>query len=141
MSKVTLAQAEGIIDAALAKGHEMGFEPLSVAVLDDGGNLVAFKKEDNSSLLRFDIARGKAWGALGMGISSRALEERAQNRPGFFYGLLAASDGRLILGAGGVLIKNDEGVTLGAVGISGDTSDNDEICSLAGIEAVGLKPS
>ena len=141
MSKVTLAQADTIIDAAMAKGHELELNPLTVAVMDDGGHLVAFKREDNSSLLRFDIATGKAWGALGMGVPSRALEQRSKERPGFVNGLITASGGRLIPAAGGVLIKDDNGLTIGAVGISGDTSDNDETCAFAGIEATGLAHS
>jgi uncharacterized protein GlcG (DUF336 family) len=141
MSKVTLAQADTIIGAAMAKGHELELNPLTVAVMDDGGHLVAFKREDNSSLLRFDIATGKAWGALGMGVPSRALEQRSKERPGFVNGLITASGGRLIPAAGGVLIKDDNGLTIGAVGISGDTSDNDETCAFAGIEAAGLAHS
>jgi uncharacterized protein GlcG (DUF336 family) len=136
---VTLAQASTIVDAALAKGRETNSAPLTVAVLDAGGHLVAFKREDKSGLLRFDIAFGKAWGALGMGFGSRTLFERANATPQFFTMLAAASGGRIVTNPGGVLIRNSHGDVIGAVGISGDTSDRDEACAMAGIEAAGLK--
>jgi uncharacterized protein GlcG (DUF336 family) len=136
---VNLAQASTIVDAALAKGHETNCAPLTVAILDAGGHLVAFKREDRSGILRFDIAFGKAWGALGMGFGSRTLAERAANTPQFFTMLAAASGGRIISNPGGVLIKNGGGDIIGAVGISGDTSDKDEACAVAGIVAAGLR--
>ncbi|HEX9462300.1 MAG TPA: heme-binding protein [Alphaproteobacteria bacterium] len=136
---VTLAQASTIVDTALKKGRETKSAPLTVAVLDPGGHLVAFKREDKSGILRFDIAYGKAWGALGMGFGSRALFDRAAKNPGFFTALSAASGGRLVPNPGGVLIRNAAGDVIGAVGISGDTSDRDELCAIAGIEAAGLK--
>ena len=135
---VTLAQASTIVDVALNKGRETGCAPLTVAVLDAGGHLVAFKREDRSGILRFDIAYGKAWGALGMGFGSRELAERAGKNPLFFGVLANVAQGRLVPVPGGVLIK-DAGTVLGAVGISGDTSDKDEVCAVAGIEAAGLK--
>jgi uncharacterized protein GlcG (DUF336 family) len=136
---VTLAQASTILDAALKKGRETNCAPLTVAVLDAGGHLVAFKREDRSGILRFDIAFGKAWGALGMGFGSRTLAERAANTPQFFTMLAAASGGRIISNPGGVLIKNGSDDIIGAVGISGDTSDKDEACAVAGIVAAGLR--
>ena len=136
---LTLAQASTIVDVALKKGRDTSCAPLTVAVLDAGGHLVAFKREDRSGILRFDIAYGKAWGALGMGFGSRTLFERSQNTPMFFTALAAASGGRLVPNPGGVLIKDASGETLGAVGISGDTSDKDEACAIAGVEAAGLK--
>jgi uncharacterized protein GlcG (DUF336 family) len=136
---VTLAQASTIVDVALQRGRETNCHPLTVAVLDAGGHLVAFKREDRSGILRFEIAYGKAWGALGMGFGSRELAERAQKMPGFFAALSVASQGRFIPVPGGVLIKDANGDTMGAVGISGDTSDKDEACAVAGIEAAGLK--
>jgi uncharacterized protein GlcG (DUF336 family) len=136
---VTLAQASIVVDAALKKGRETNCAPLTVAVLDGGGHLVAFKREDRSGILRFDIAFGKAWGALGMGFGSRTLAERAASTPQFFTMLAAASGGRIITNPGGVLIKDGSGAVVGAVGISGDTSDKDEACAIAGIEAAGLK--
>lgn len=139
MSTVTLAQASTIVDAALQKGRDTNCAPLTVAVLDAGGHLVAFKREDHSGILRFDIAFGKAWGALGMGFGSRTLAERAANAPIFFGTLATVSQGRFIPVPGGVLIRSTGGDILGAVGISGDTSDKDEICAVAGIAAAGLK--
>ena len=137
---VTLAQASTIVDVALKKGRDTNCAPLTVAVLDAGGHLVAFKREDRSGILRFDIAFGKAWGALGMGFGSRELSERAGKNPVFFGVLASVSQGRLIPVPGGVLIKDDAGAVLGSVGISGDTSDKDEVCAVAGIEATGLTP-
>lgn len=137
---LTLAQASTIVDVALKTGRDAKFAPLTVAVLDAGGHLVAFKREDKSGILRFDIAFGKAWGALGMGFGSRTLAGRAPKQPAFFTALAAVSGGRLVPGAGGVLIRDDAGDVIGAVGISGDTSDNDEKCAIAGIEAAKLKP-
>ncbi len=136
---VTLAQASTIVDTALNKGREMNLAPLTVAVLDAGGHMVAFKREDKSGILRYDIAYGKAWGALGMGFGSRELGDRAAKNPVFFGVLATVSQGRLIPVPGGVLIKDDAGGVLGAVGISGDASDKDEACAIAGIEAAGLK--
>jgi len=136
---VTLAQASIIVDTALQKGRETNCAPLTVAVLDAGGHLVAFKREDKSGILRFDIAFGKAWGALGMGFGSRELGDRAAKNPLFFGVLATVSQGRLVPVPGGVLIKDADGTVLGAVGISGDTSDKDEVCAVAGIEAAGLK--
>jgi len=136
---LTLAQASTIVDTALATGREAKFQPLSVAVLDAGGHLVAFKREDKSGIMRFEIAFGKAWGALGMGFGSRTLAGRVPRAQMFFTALTAASGGRFIPVTGGVLVRDDGGDVIGAVGISGDTSDNDEKCAIAGIGAAGLK--
>ena len=136
---VTLAQASTIVDVALNKGRETNCAPLTVAVLDAGGHLVAFKREDRSGILRFDIAFGKAWGAIGMGFGSRELADRAGKNPLFFGVLATVAQGRFVPVPGGVLIKDAGGTVQGAVGISGDTSDNDETAALAGIEAAGLK--
>ena len=136
---ISLAQASTIVDAALRKGRELNCAPLTVAALDSGGHLVAFKREDKSGLLRFDIAFGKAWGALGMGFGSRTLAARAGKTPMFITALAAVSAGRMVPVPGGVLIRNAAGDLLGAVGISGDTSERDEMCALAGIEAAGLR--
>ena len=138
MTSVTLAQASEIVDSALAHGRKSGYRPLTVAVLDAGGHLVAFKREDESSILRFEIAAGKAWGALGMGVASRKLVDVAAERPVFMSAIIAASGGRLVPVPGGVLIRNSDGQIVGAVGISGDTSDRDEECAISGIEAAGL---
>src|SRR6516164_3763883 len=137
---ISLAQASTIVDVALKKARETNLAPLTVAVLDAGGHLVAFKREDKSGILRFDVAFGKAWGALGMGLGSRTLFERATATPQFFTMLAAASGGRIVTNPGGVLILDAGGDVIGAVGISGDTSDKDEVCAVAGVEAAGLKP-
>jgi uncharacterized protein GlcG (DUF336 family) len=139
MSVVTLAQASTIVDIALKKARETNLAPLTVAVLDAGGHLVAFKREDKSGILRYDIAVGKAWGALGMGFGSRTLAARAAKTPQFFTMLAAVSGGRMVTNPGGVLIRDTGGAIIGACGISGDTSDKDEMCAIAGIEAAGLK--
>jgi uncharacterized protein GlcG (DUF336 family) len=139
MAGLTLEQASTIVDVALKKGRETGCAPLTVAVLDAGGHLVAFKREDRSGILRFDIAFGKAWGALGMGFPTRTLGERAERHPTFFQMVAVASQGRFVAAPGGVLIRDTGGDIIGAVGISGDSSDKDEICAVAGIAAVGLR--
>src|SRR3974390_2319824 len=131
---VTLAQASTIVDVALKKARDMNLAPMTVAVLDAGGHLVAFKREDKSGILRYEIAYGKAWGALGMGFGSRTLFERAASAPQFFNALYAASGGRMVTNPGGVLIRDGGGDVIGAVGISGDTSDNDEICAIPGVK-------
>ena len=136
---LTLAQASTIVDVTLETGRAANFAPLSVAVLDAGGHLVAFKREDKSGILRFEIAFGKAWGALGMGFGSRTLAGRVSRSQMFFTALAAASDGRFVPVIGGVLIRDQAGDVIGAVGISGDTSENDEKCAVAGITAAGLK--
>jgi uncharacterized protein GlcG (DUF336 family) len=135
----TLAQASTIVDAALKTGRETNCAPLTVAVLDAGGHLVAFKREDRSGIMRFDIAFGKAWGALGFGFPSRTLGERAEKYPTFFQAIAVASQGRFVPAAGGVLIRDGDGDVIGAVGISGDNSDKDETCAVAGIRAAGLQ--
>src|SRR5262252_11015609 len=126
---ISLQQATTIVDAALKKARETGCAPLAVAVLDDGGHLKAFAREDGAGIVRPQIAMGKAWGALGMGMGSRALARRVTGEApqlAFFGALNAMSGGRVVPAAGGVLIKDEKGVVLGAVGISGDTSDKDE---------------
>jgi uncharacterized protein GlcG (DUF336 family) len=138
MRKLTLADACVMIDAALAHGRALKLAPLSVCVLDAGGHLIAFKREDRSGILRFDIAFGKAWGALGMGFGSRELAKRAASGPAFINAIAMASNGRVVPVPSGVLILSDEEV-IGAIGISGDTSDNDELCALAGIKVTAFE--
>ena len=138
MARLSLDQASTIIDATLAKGREMGMRPLTVAVLDDGGNLKAFKKQDGASVMRYEIAFGKAWGAVGFGRSSRFLAGLADERPAFMSSIIAASGGRLVPVPGGVLIRDADGELVGSVGVTGDTSDNDESAAVAGVEAAGL---
>jgi len=142
MPALTIAQASTIIDVALQKGRDMKVAPLAVAVLDAGGNLIAFKRDDRAGILRFDIAFGKAWGAIGMGFGSRTVFERSNSTEAqrLFYATLAvASGGKIVTNPAGILIRDAAGEVIGAVGVSGDTSDNDEIAGIAGIEAAGLK--
>lgn len=138
MQQLTLEIASRMVDATLAAGRKAGLKPLTVVVLDAGGHDVALKREDGSGILRADIARGKAWGALGMGLGSRELGHRAEQNPRFFAALAAASGGRLIPNPGGVLIRSAEGAVLGAVGVSGDQADRDEACAVDAISAAGL---
>lgn len=135
---LTLANANTIIDAAFAKGRELNLKPLSVAVLDAGGHLVAFQRQDGSSTLRPQIAAGKAGGALSLGVSSRKIADMAAERPSFVASLGPIAPQGIIPVAGGVLIAGAGGLVIGAVGVTGDLSDNDEICALAGIAAAGF---
>jgi uncharacterized protein GlcG (DUF336 family) len=137
---VTLAQASSIVDATLKKARELKQMPQTVVVLDTGGHLVCAKREDGSGIIRFEAAVGKAYGALGMGWGSRTMMERAAQNPNFLTSIVAASGGRLVPNPGGVLIRDAGNAIIGAVGISGDTGDNDEIIAVVGIEAAGLKP-
>jgi uncharacterized protein GlcG (DUF336 family) len=136
---VTLAQASTIVDIALKTARDQKQMPQTVVVLDTGGHVVVAKREDGSGIVRYEIAVGKAYGALGMGWGSRTMMERAAQNPNFLASIVGASGGRLVPNPGGVLIRNAGGQIIGAVGISGDTGDNDEICAIAGIEAAGLK--
>jgi len=138
MSKLTLSTAETITSAALEKAAELKLKPLTVAVLDAGGHTVLLKRQDGSSIMRPQIATGKAVGALAVGTGTRWLNANAESRPHFVNALNGASGGAIIPVPGGVLIKDGSGETLGAVGITGDTSDNDEACAVAGIKAVDL---
>ena len=138
MNSISLAQAKLIADQALQKGRDAKFFPLTVAVLDAGGQLKVLLREDDCSLLRPEIAIGKAWGVLGMGFGGRELQRRAELVPTFFTALNAMSNGRMVPVPGGVLIRDAQGHIIGSVGISGDTSDNDEICSVHGVQAAGL---
>ena len=135
---LTLAQANQIISAALARSREAGYRPMGIAVLDEGGALKAFAREDGASMFRFEVARGKAWGAVGMGISSRALAERAKGNPNFFVALAATAEGKFLPQTGAVVIKDAAGNVIGAVGASGGTGDEDEAICIAGVTAAGL---
>ena len=139
MTRLTLQLALEIIEGAFAKATEIKCAPLTVVVLDAGGHEVAVQRQDRSGILRVDIARAKAWGALGMGYSSREVGERAEKAPAFFAALASVAQGRIAPAAGAVLLRDEEKNVIGAVGISGDTSDRDEECALAGIAAAGLK--
>jgi uncharacterized protein GlcG (DUF336 family) len=138
MQQLLLSHASLIVDTALAKGRELECHPLTVSVLDAGGHLLALKREDRSGILRPQIAQAKAWGALGMGHGGRTLAARAASAPAFFAALTDISAGRIAPVPGGVLIRNDAGDVLGAVGISGDQPDNDEACAVAAIAAAGF---
>jgi glc operon protein GlcG len=137
-SSLALASAERILDAALQARHAHGMLPLAVAVLDAGAQLVAFRREDGCGVLRHDIAVGKAAAALGMGMSTRLIRDRLAARPAFLGALAAAADGRFIPVPGGVLILDAQRRAVGAVGISGDTSDKDEYCAIVAVHAAGL---
>jgi uncharacterized protein GlcG (DUF336 family) len=139
MADLTLDIARKILDAALAKVVEMKLKPMAITVLDARGTVKASLAQDGTSLMRGEIAYGKAYGALALGIGSRAIFQRAQEQPYFVDAISTMTKGAMIPVPGGVLIKDTSGALLGAVGISGDTSDNDEIAAVAGIEAAGLK--
>ena len=138
MGQIMLAAANAIIEGALAKGREAGFKPLSVAVVDAGGHLIAFQRGDGASFARAQIATGKAAGALAMGVSSRKLGDMAAERPWFVGAFASSAPHPVIPAAGGVIIVDADGAPIGAVGVTGDTSDNDEAAALAGIAAAGL---
>ena len=138
MPSLTLAQANQIIAGALARSKAAGFKPMGVVVLDDAGHLKAFAREDGASMFRFEVAQGKAWGAVGMGASSRTLMQRAKDNPNFFVSLAATSGGRFLPQTGAVLVKDAAGNVLGAVGASGGTGDEDEMICIAGVESAGL---
>ena len=138
MSKLTLEQANKIIEVAFAKAREMKVKPLAVAVLDDGGNVKSLQRQDDASMLRNDVAIGKAWAAVGMGVASRTLLDRAKGNPQFFGALSATSQGRFIPQTGAVVIKDKDGTIIGAAGASGGTGEEDEAVCMAGITAAGL---
>lgn len=140
MTRLSLEQANTIVSAAIAQGRGMGLKPLSVAVLDAGGHLIAFQRQDGASILRPQIASGKAGGALALGLSSRKIADMAAERPSFVASLSAIGTHGVIPAAGGVVVLGGDDYAIGAVGVTGDTSDNDEACALAGIAAAGLKP-
>ncbi len=135
---LTLDQAQTIVAAALQEARRIGLKPLVVTVLDARGAPKALAAEEGTSLRRADIAHGKAYGALALGMGSRAIAKRAASDPAFVAAVTHTSGGALVPVPGGVLLRDDEGTLLGAVGISGDTSDNDEAAALAGIAAAGL---
>lgn len=141
MTRITLEQANAVIAAGFAHGGERGLQPLAIAVLDAGGHLIAFQRQDGTSTLRLQIATAKASGALGLGVSSRRIGEMAAERPTFIASLGPIAPHGVVPAAGGVIVVDDKGAPIGAVGVTGDTSDNDEACALAGIAASGLTPA
>jgi uncharacterized protein GlcG (DUF336 family) len=139
MNALTLKQAQTIVNTAIAEARQRQFKPMGVIVVDASGNPVAFAREDGASMLRFNIARGKAFGAVGMGVSSRVLFERAKENPNFFVSLASAGEGKFLPQTGAVLIKDAHGQILGAAGASGGTGDEDELICMAGVKAAGLE--
>lgn len=139
MSQVTLEQADHIIDAILARGRELKCRPLSVVVTDPGARPIAFKKEDASAMMRFEMALGKAFAALALGRSSSLVRVRTEQRPLFMNFLMGASDGRIFPEGGGMLIRNERGEVIGAVGVTGDTQERDEELAAFGIRGANLR--
>ena len=139
MSALTLKVALNLTAQALGAGRQINASPLTVAVLDAGGYLLALQREDGASLLRPNIAIGKAWGAIALGKGSRLLALDAQQRPAFFAALNGMGQGDIVPAPGGVLIRDDQGTVVGAIGISGDTSDIDEQCAISAVEGLGLR--
>lgn len=137
---IDLDSARTLVAATRASARDQGLKPLTVVVLDAGGHVVAVEREDGSSIKRFEIAFGKAHGALALGMGSRSIMARAEQQPYFVAAVTSAVGGALVPVPGGVLVRNQSGALLGAVGVSGDTSDNDEAAAVAGVEAAGLVP-
>ncbi|HEY2834851.1 MAG TPA: heme-binding protein [Sporichthyaceae bacterium] len=135
---LTLEMARTIVGAARAHAQQAGLKPLTVVVLDAGGHLLAAEREDGASIKRFEIAHGKAYGALALGMGSRAIMARAEQQAYFVASVTNAVGGALVPVPGGVLVRDSSGLLVGAVGISGDTSDADEAACVAGIQAAGL---
>jgi len=136
---ISLKQADQAIDAAFAEGARLGLAPLTVAVTDAGGHLIAMQRQDRASTLRPQIAVAKAAGALSIGVSSRRIAEMAADRPTFATMLGNLTPQGIVPAAGGVIVVDDEGSPIGAIGVTGDTSDNDELCAMAGLAAAALK--
>jgi uncharacterized protein GlcG (DUF336 family) len=139
MSEITLQQAERVIDAILARGRELDCRPLSAVVTDPGAHVKAFKKEDGSAMMRFEMALGKAFAALALGRSSSLVRARTEERPLFMNYLINASGGKIFPEGGGMLIRDGNGEIIGAVGVTGDTQERDEELAAHGIRAAGLK--
>jgi uncharacterized protein GlcG (DUF336 family) len=140
MASLSLTRANRIISQAFAHAAKKGFKPLACIVLDTGGNVKAFQSQDGASIGRYAVAGGKARGALATGTGSRWLNDQAESRPHFLAGVCSVVEGGVVPVPGGVLAKDKNGNIIAAVGISGDTSDADEACAVAGIEAVNLTP-
>ena len=140
MHRLALTQANALIDAAFAKGAELGLKPLTVTIHDPGGHLIACQRQDGASNMRVKLAGGKASGALALGVSSRTFGDMAVDRPHFIASVDMMSEGGMVPAAGGVIVCDAGGQVVGAIGVTGDTSDNDEACALAAIESQGLKP-
>ena len=139
MTTLTLDVANRLVEHALRRARELGYKPMAIAVLDEAGNVKVVQRDDGASMLRVDIAVGKAWAAVGMGTSSRTLAERAKAIPAFFNALAATGQGRFIPQTGAVLIQDERGATLGAIGASGGTGDEDEAICIDAIVAMSLR--
>jgi len=139
MADITISKARNIIRTALKKGHELELNPLSVVVLDAGGHVIAFEREDGAAPGRFAIAHGKAFGAVMLGMPGSAQMARAEAQDYFMNAVNGVFGGQVVPVPGGVLVKDKKGAVIGAVGVTGDTSDNDAICAVAGIEAAKLE--
>jgi uncharacterized protein GlcG (DUF336 family) len=135
---LTLTQANSIIAGAFASAADVGVPPLAVVVLDSGGSILSAQRQDGASMFRLDVAFGKAWGAVAMGVSSRTLAERASGNPNFFAGLAVTANGRLLAQPGAVLVRDADGAIVGAVGASGGTGDEDEACCTSGVTRIGM---
>ncbi len=138
MAGVPLRKARSIIKAAITKGQEMELKPLSVVVLDDGGHVIAFEREDGAAPGRFAIAHGKAYGAVMLGMAGTAQMARAEQQAYFMTAVNGVYGGQVVPVPGGVLIRDKKGAVIGAVGVTGDTSDNDSTCAVSAIESTGL---
>jgi uncharacterized protein GlcG (DUF336 family) len=138
MSALSLKKANQIATGAIKAAREMGIPPVTVVVLDESGHLKAMQREDGASMFRFDVACGKAWGAIGMGVASRELAERARDNPNFFVALAATGNGKFLPQPGAVLIRDDDGAIIGAAGASGGTGDEDEAVCAEGVRSAGL---
>ena len=139
MHRLSLTQANALIDAAFTHGAELALKPLTVAVVDPGGYLIAAQRQDTCSNVRVRLAQGKAAGALALGVSSRTIGKMAEERPHFVASVREFGEGGMVPVAGGVIVCDSAGAIVGAIGVTGDTSDNDEACALAAIAAVGLE--
>jgi uncharacterized protein GlcG (DUF336 family) len=137
---ITIAKARRIIKTTFARGRELDLKPLAVVVLDAGGHVIAFEREDRSAPGRFELARGKAYGCLMLGLGGKAINARAETQPYFVQAMNGLYGGKFVPVMGGVLVRDARGTVLGAVGVTGDTSENDAACAAAGIEAAGLTP-
>lgn len=137
-SSLTLAQARSIADSAINASQDAKLLPLAIAVLDSGGHLVHFVRQDGCGIARFAIAVGKAAGALGMGVSSGTIGQRLADRPAFVASIAAATTGQFVAVPGGVLILDAAGKAIGAVGVSGDASARDEYAAISGVRGAGL---
>ena len=139
MTMITLAQSNRIIEAIFARGRELGCRPLSIVIVEPGAKVKAFQKEDGSAMMRFEMAFGKAYAALALGRSSSLVRVRTEERPLFMQYLLRASDDQIFPEGGGMLIRDQDGEVIGAIGVTGDTQERDEELAAHGIRAAGLK--